>query len=319
MGWRLLFAIVTAVCASAKRRNVILWFFAGFLFEWVALIILFFLPKANSSRRPFNRGWGGDAHVHWDKKVSRSCPYCGGSVAFDDIPGNWTCPNCGQTFTYGTDGHVSRMQDDRLMPQIEWIVKLFAKLAKRDGVVSENEVRLVDQLVRQAFQPTKAQLQQIMNLFNEARYSTESVESIAQNLYASVRGRRDILVDTLSALLAIAAADGAIRPEEEQMIRTAAAIFGLENDYEAIKAQFFGRSSNTTSQSMDLDACYHLLGGQPEDTDQVIKKKYRQLIRDNHPDRLMSQGASEAAIKEANSKVAEIKHAYEQIMNARVH
>lgn len=204
------------------------------------------------------------------------------------------------------------------MPQVEWIVKLFAKLAKKDGVVSENEVRQVDQIVRQAFLPTKEQLGKIMTLFNESRYSEESFESISKNLYASVRGRRDILADTVTALFAIAVADGTLRAEEESMIRTACSIFGLAGEYESIKAQFFGRtSSGDPSHEASLDASYRLLACAPSDSDQVIKKKYRQLIKENHPDRLMSRGASEDSIKEANKKVAQIKRAYEQIMAAR--
>lgn len=316
MAWRLLFGIVVAVLAAAKKRNVVLWFIAGFIFGWIALIIILILPNTTSGRI-FRGNRSNGEEMRWRRKVSGTCPYCGGQVEFDDIPGNWTCPNCGQTFTYSSDGNVYKSREDTLMPQIEWIVKLFAKLAKKDGVVSENEVRQVDQIVRQAFQPTKAQLQQIMAIFNESRYSDESFESIARNLYASVGGRRDILIDTVTALFAIAAADGALRPEEESMIRSATSIFGFGNEYDTIKAQFFGRTSGSNTHEMSLDTCYRLLGCTPSDSDQVIKRNYRQLIKDNHPDRLMSRGASEASIKEANNKVAEIKRAYEQIMTAR--
>jgi len=318
--WRLLFAIAVAVLAVAKKRNAVLWFIAGFFFEWIALIVILILP-GGSGRRMFVGGGGSrDSGAHWHKKVSRSCPYCGNPVTFDDIPGNWTCPNCGQTFTYSSDGRVFASNKDELMPQMELMVKLFAKMAKKDGVVSENEVRQVDQIVRQAFRPTKEQLRKIMALFNESRYSDESFEIIAQNLYASVRGRSDILVDTIIALLAIAASDGALRTEEETMIRSAALIFGLADQYESIKAQFFGRSSSSEGSSTrgaGLENCYQLLGCTPNDSDQIIKKKYRELIKENHPDRLMSRGASEASIKEANSKIARIKHAYEQVMAAR--
>ncbi|MCL1631391.1 TerB family tellurite resistance protein [Sporolactobacillus sp. CPB3-1] len=317
--WGILFGFIAAFIALAKKRNVVLWFIAGFIIQWLAVILLLILPGGSHHVFSGRRGESGSrTNTQWRSKVSRECPYCGHQVAFDDIPGNWTCPNCGQTFTYSTDGRVYRQRDERLMPQIEWIVKLFAKIAKKDGVVSENEVRQVDQIVRQAFQPTRQQLQQIMTLFNQSRYSDESVESIAQNLYASVRGRRDILADTLTALVAIAAADGMLRPEEEATIRTIAAIFGLADEYESLKSQFFGRSSQgNTEQSMGIDACYRLLGCRQDDSDQVIKKKYRALIKENHPDRLMSRGASEASIKEANNKIAEIKRAYERIMAAR--
>lgn len=317
--WRLLFGVVAAFIALAKKRNIVLWFIAGFFVEWIAVIFLLVLPEGRSRLFSRIRGRSGDGtNAQWRRKVSCECPYCGSSVVFGDIPGNWTCPNCGQTFTYSTDGRVYKLRSDDLMPQVEWIVKLFAKMAKKDGVVSESEVRQVDQIIRQAFRPTRQQLRQIMTLFNKSRYSDESFESIARNLYASVHGRRDILVDTLTALLAIAVADGALQPEEEGMIQTVAVAFGLANEYQSLKARFFGQfSGEYESENTDLEACYRLLGCRPDDSNQVIKKKYRELIKKNHPDRLVSHDASEALIKEANNKVTEIRHAYERIMAVR--
>ncbi|WKB35782.1 DnaJ domain-containing protein [Terrilactibacillus sp. S3-3] len=58
------------------------------------------------------------------------------------------------------------------------------------------------------------------------------------------------------------------------------------------------------------------MGCQKGDSAEKIKKNYRRLIKENHPDRLLSQGASDEAINQANKKVAEIKKAYERVMAA---
>ncbi|RYL95196.1 molecular chaperone DnaJ [Sporolactobacillus sp. THM7-4] len=309
--------IIAAAIAASKGRNAFVWFIAGFIFSFFAVIVVLFMPDKKLIRR-FRNNRADKTRTDWRKKVERECPYCGSRVSIDDIPGNWTCPNCGKAFIYSTDGRTYKIRDDQILPPVELMIKLFAKLAKADGVVTENEVRQVDTIVRQAFQPNKDQLRQIMSLFNETRYSGEPFEAIAWNLYDSVGGSRGFLRDALTALLAVAAADGALRPEEESMLLKAAEIFGLSEAYASIKARFFADSGREGPQpGENLEACYRLLGCSENESDDTIKKKYRRLIKENHPDRLVSSGASEESIKQANKKVAEIKRAYEQIMAAR--
>ncbi|MFT8317745.1 MAG: TerB family tellurite resistance protein [Sporolactobacillus sp.] len=308
-------AILAAIFASVKGRNPVIWFILGYIFYIIAPIVVLFLPNGRGRKIFPGKGKTG-SEMRWGQKTSAACPYCGNDVIFDDIPGNWTCPHCGNTFTYSSDGHLYKIRDDQVLPQLEWIVKLFAKLAKQDGVVTENEINQVDQIVRQAFQPNHDQLKKIMTVFNEARYTSESFDEIAENLYLSVGGRQDILVDTLTALLAIGYADGTLLSEEEALIRRAASIFRMDQMYESIKARFAGQTGRTDDQP-SLETSYQLLGCTPEDSEEVIRKKYRQQIKANHPDRLMSSGASEAQIKEANTKIAAIKKAYEQILAAK--
>ncbi|TGA97936.1 molecular chaperone DnaJ [Sporolactobacillus shoreae] len=312
---RLLWGLVSAGVALIKRRNPFLWFIFGFTFVWASLIVIAILPVAGS-RRIFPRMRVFNSHTDYHKRVSKTCPYCGSSVVIDDIPGSWICPECGRTFIYSGDGTVHSNSGDYLLPQVEWIVKLFAKLAKRDGVVTENEVRQVDRIIRQAFQPDREQLHQIMEIFNEARYSSETFEEIARNLAGTTGWQRDVLTDTLTALLSVAEADGVLRPEEEALVRRAAEIFGLDGVYETIKAEFFDRTRPEEVHT-DLELCYRLLGCRQSDSNDEIKKTYRAQIKENHPDRLISHGASEEAIRQANIKVAEIKSAYDRIMAAR--
>ncbi|RYM04665.1 molecular chaperone DnaJ [Sporolactobacillus sp. THM7-7] len=314
---RVFMGLVAAWIALSKGRSPVIWFFLGLFFSWFAAIAVLFFPN-KKLRRNFQSRRNPRPAANWHKRVGVHCPYCGTRVVIDDIPGNWSCPDCGETFTYSTDGQAYKIRRSQIDPPVMWMVKMFARLAKADGVVTENEVRQVDQIVRQGFRPSEDQLQRIMDLFNESRYSDEPITAIARQLYLSVGGRRDILGDALTALFAIAAADGRLHPQEGAVLATAANIFGMENEYEAIKARFFSRSAESgTSAEADLDACYRLLGASGNESDELIKKKYRRLIRENHPDRLVSRGASEESIRRANQKVAEIKQAYERIMATR--
>lgn len=311
--------VIAAVIASRKGRNPFLWVLFGLLISWLAVVIILLLPnqkfrwKHPRGSRSFESGSG------WRKKVEKRCPHCGSRIIIDDIPGNWACPNCGRIFTYGTDGRVYA-KSEAIRPPVELIVKLFAKTAKADGVVTEEEVRQVDRIVRLAIRPDQNELHRIMDVFNAARYSSESFSEIARELYLAAGGRRQFLSDLLVALLSIAAADGTLHPQEESMLRRVAGIFRMESAYATLRSRFFaGSGSGKTSEDGkgDLDGCYRILGCSRDASDEAIKKKYRHLIKVNHPDLLVSRGASAEKIKAANKRVTEIKRAYEQIMTAR--
>ena len=60
-----------------------------------------------------------------------------------------------------------------------------------------------------------------------------------------------------------------------------------------------------------------MLGVDSEISDNVLKKTYRRLMSQHHPDKLVAKGLPEEMIKLANQKTAEIKSAYDQIKNSR--
>lgn len=78
----------------------------------------------------------------------------------------------------------------------------------------------------------------------------------------------------------------------------------------------FKQASRYSSQRSNQQA-YQLLGVQITDSDATIKKAYRKLMSENHPDKLMSAGASEAMIKQATERSQAIQQAYQLIKQQR--
>ena len=62
---------------------------------------------------------------------------------------------------------------------------------------------------------------------------------------------------------------------------------------------------------------YTILGIKHEASDEDVKTAYRQLVRENHPDRLVAQGLPPEFVELANEKLATINQAYEKIRKAR--
>ena len=55
------------------------------------------------------------------------------------------------------------------------------------------------------------------------------------------------------------------------------------------------------------------LGVKPGDDPKDIRRKWRDLVRINHPDRVIARGVPEEAVKLAEKRLAEINEAYEEI------
>ena len=66
-----------------------------------------------------------------------------------------------------------------------------------------------------------------------------------------------------------------------------------------------------------LNEAYKALGVAKDSSDAVIKRAYRKLISQYHPDKLMGQGVPEDMIKMATEQAKEIQLAYDLIKKSR--
>jgi DnaJ like chaperone protein len=62
---------------------------------------------------------------------------------------------------------------------------------------------------------------------------------------------------------------------------------------------------------------YVVLGSNPEEDIQAIRKKYLQLSKENHPDMLISKGVPEEVIEESKKKMRAINSAWDQIQKLK--
>jgi DnaJ like chaperone protein len=77
------------------------------------------------------------------------------------------------------------------------------------------------------------------------------------------------------------------------------------------------QQSHGQSQRPSIDTAYAVLGVSSDISDAELKKTYRRLMSQHHPDKLVAKGMPEEMIKLANEKTGEIKSAYEQIKQSR--
>jgi DnaJ like chaperone protein len=154
-------------------------------------------------------------------------------------------------------------------------------------------------------------------IFNEEKNRSDDTEILAQKLHLklgkSILKRRQFM----SFLVQLAFVDNGISDEENRVLQTIANALQIDiYMYESIKNRFENMTKNN-SQSISEQDAYKILGVSPSDDMDTIKKKYRKLVRQYHPDILRSQDKDDAYIEEATAKTQEINQAYQVIKDLR--
>jgi DnaJ like chaperone protein len=189
------------------------------------------------------------------------------------------------------------------------LISLAAKVAKADGHVTKDEIAAFDNFLRHDLGMPASERKVAARIFNQARDSQVPATEFAHQLRSIMGGRRDRLRDLITLLLKIAWADGRLTRPEESFIRTIASDLGLSpREYEGCTALF--RRGN-------LSAAYAVLQVSPDASNEEIKKSYRRLAREYHPDKLAAKGLPEDLTKYANEKLQAINEAYDLIREQR--
>ncbi|EIM72159.1 hypothetical protein A33O_21051 [Nitratireductor aquibiodomus RA22] len=189
------------------------------------------------------------------------------------------------------------------------IIALSAKMAKADGVVTQDEVRAFHEV----FSVPRNEQANVSRLYNLAQQDVAGFEAYAQQM-ANLCGYGGpncmVLEDILDALFHIAKADGVIHERETEFLQRVAEIFDIGDDH---FEQMLSRHAITGDGNP-----YLVLGVEQGAPFDEIKRRYRRLVAENHPDKLIARGVPEEFLAIANTRLAAINAAYESIEKAQV-
>ena len=185
------------------------------------------------------------------------------------------------------------------------VIVLGAKMAKADGVVTKDEIKAF----REVFRVPENEIKNVSRVFNQARRDASGFEPYAEQVARMFRNHPRVLEELLGALFHIAAADGVYHPKEKEFLQRVAAIFGFNEDaFARIESQRMGPQKSDP---------YVILGVSRDASDDELKAAHRKLVRENHPDLLVSQGLPQEFIDLANDKLANINAAWDRISQER--
>ena len=102
------------------------------------------------------------------------------------------------------------------------------------------------------------------------------------------------------------------------ILRVARGVGCSDAEVQQIEAMLHGAAANSKGASEEaLKDAYRVLGISEDASDTEIKKAYRRLMSQNHPDKLAGKGLPESMRDIAQARTSEIGNAYERIREAR--
>ena len=199
-------------------------------------------------------------------------------------------------------------------------VALVAKVAKADGKVDALEAELVGNMfndISSVFPEPEKTRDILKQIFNEQKDINSNIDALAQTLAQLIARDKNKQVQMLGFLIQLAFIDGEVSKPEEQILITIAEAMQIDPDiYHGIFNQFESMMQNIQPQTKIEDA-YKILGVSENDSLETIKKAYRTLVKQYHPDIIKAQGKDENYLKEATEKTQQINAAYEMIKKAK--
>jgi DnaJ like chaperone protein len=202
---------------------------------------------------------------------------------------------------------------------LETTFAVMGAVCKADGVVTRDEIAMAEGFfVRLNLSPDRRQ--QAKEAFNRGKAQDFDLDAAVRGFAAASRGQRALHMMLLQIQIAAIMGDGKVHPAEHQMLVRVARLLGLtEADVGQLEAllRTGGGASGGPPPQRSLDNAYAALGLQASATDSDIKKAYRRLMSQHHPDKLASKGLPESMRELAEQKTREISTAYALIKEAR--
>ena len=205
---------------------------------------------------------------------------------------------------------------------------VMGNLAKADGKVSRDEIRLAE-TVMDEMNLSPDMRRAAINLFNQGKAGDFPLRDVLTQFRHECHGRTTLIQLFLEIQLQAAYADGELHAAEERLLQMICDQLGfprlafamLERRIRAERG-FRGAGAGAGRPRPDtgrpsLQQAYDILGVKHDASDAEVKRAYRRLLSQHHPDKLVSKGLPEEMMKIAAQKTHEIRQAYERIQEAR--
>ncbi len=181
------------------------------------------------------------------------------------------------------------------------VIALSAKMAKADGQVTRNEVAAFREIFTIAPEDEGA----AARVFNLARQDVAGFEEYARRIRRMFDGNAEQLSDLMEGLFYIAMADGNYHEAENAFLERVAEIFEMPDTvFRALRARFVPDAAPDP---------FTVLGVSPEMPMEDIRRHWRKLVRESHPDVMCARGLPEEAIKLSEKRLIAINQAWEEI------
>jgi DnaJ like chaperone protein len=203
---------------------------------------------------------------------------------------------------------------------LETVFISMGKLAKADGHVSQHEIDHVEQFMLK-LNMTEMHRQQAIKLFKQGADPSFDIVPTYHRFMSVCGHTRNLKEVLLAYLIVLAMADGHFHPAEEALLIEIAGYLGygpaeFRQMIEMVLNQTHFASGHV-NEATTLDDAYKALGVSKDSSDAEIKRAYRKLMSQYHPDKLIGQGVPEDMVAMATEQAKEIQIAYDLIERNR--
>jgi DnaJ like chaperone protein len=203
-------------------------------------------------------------------------------------------------------------------------------VAKSDGRVSEQDIAAARRIFGQ-FNLGDADTRAAMELYAEGKQADFDADAMLAELAAACRGRPEVLRMFLEIQMRAALmADGLQGASRATLARIASALgigaieFAHLEAFLRFQAHAAGYGAAGAGGARaapggrgSLDEAYEVLGVSSTAANAEVKRAYRKLMSENHPDKLVARGLPESMLEVAKQKTQAIQAAWERIREAR--
>ncbi len=230
---------------------------------------------------------------------------------------------------HGVEGAGRINQQERIQAAFfSATFSVMGHLAKADGHVSEHEIELAEGVMRQMNLDAR-QRQAAIDLFNQGKSADFDLDAAVEQLRRECGRRTNLIQLFIELQLQAAYADGRMAEAEERLLLHICRLLNFpEERFRLLERMMRGeqgahrgggrqRGEAPAGGGMSLDDAYAILGVSREASNDEVKKAYRRLMSQHHPDKLVSKGLPDEMIEVAKTKTQEIGSAYEVIKAER--
>ena len=195
------------------------------------------------------------------------------------------------------------------------------QIAKVDGRVSEDEVRVARRIM-QGMQLSSEQVRSAIEHFTRGKSADYPLSARLEALAGQIGDRIDLARAFVQIQLQAAVGAGAVAAEKRQMLWRVANALGVSRvelaQIEALVRGFEQRGGATQpTLAQSLEDAYRVLGVSAAATNDEVKRAYRRLMNQHHPDKLVARGLPKSMVGVAEQKTHEVRAAYERVKEQR--
>ena len=221
----------------------------------------------------------------------------------------------GKTLLMGSPANVQRIRESFF----ETTFLLCGHLAKADGRISRSEIDHTEDLIAQ-MRLDGGQRQRAIELFRRGAAPGFDVEGTVRRFIETCGTQRQLQQTLLLFLISLAHADQELSPAEHGALVRIAVAMGRGAaevdrllDMARAQWQFHQQGAGTSRGEGSLEAAYKALGVALDCNERDLKRAYRKLMSENHPDKLIAKGVPDSMVRLATERSQEIQAAYELI------